>query len=165
MKSKLSKITSVLMLTLMLFTMTSCEDEAITSRLEGLWAGEVAQTFFSYRYGTVTEYTDIEMEFYTDPLATKSGRGLEIDYTSRYRYTQCYFNFHVSDGVIYLDYEDGSRIAIRNYVLRNNYFSGIFSDYRTGERLADFRLQKISGPRYETDYGWSRATPEECEAK
>ena len=164
MKTIITRFSGILMLAMMLVTLTSCEDETITSRLEGVWSGEVAQTFFSHRYGRVTEYTDIDMEFYTDPFATKSGRGVEIDYTSRYRYTECYFNFRVRDGIIYIDYEDGTNVAIRNYVLRGDYFSGVFTDYHTGERLADFRLHKIAGPRY-YDSAWSRATPDECSAE
>lgn len=133
-------------------TLTSCEDEMISRDLQGIWRGEVAQTFFTNRYGRVTEYTDVEIEFQENPFSMRRGTGCEYDYERYGRYTSCRFNYEVNNGNIYLDYADGAHIAIYNFRLNNSYFEGEFHDYRTGEYLASFRLRKVYDPYYQEYY-------------
>ena len=56
-----------------------------------------------------------------------------------------YFNYTVRDRVIFMDYSDGSQIAIYNWDLRGDTFVGEFHDYITGEYLASFRLYRVNG--------------------
>lgn len=155
---------SLLMMAALVFTtmgMTSCEDEYIASTLEGIWSGEVATEVFSNRYGYQTEYTDVDIEFYSDPYRYASGRGVEYDYMSRWKYTETYFRYEVKNRVIYIDYEDGTHIAIANYRLNDNYFRGTFADYRTGEPIADFRFYKIHDIRAKKMRNYAEADTDE----
>lgn len=148
MKAKILNIATYIIMAMISFTLYSCEDEDIAQTLDGIWEGEVATEYFSYRWGTRTEYQAVDIEFYVDPYRYARGTGVEYDYDSRYYYTECGFYFEVYNGIIYLDYDDGSQVAIRNYRLTDNRFSGEFINYRTGEYLASFNFVKVNNWRH-----------------
>ncbi len=149
MKEKIQRFATYLFVALLAFTFNSCEDDEIAQHLDGIWEGEVASTYFSHRWGEQTQYQYVDIEFYTDPYRYAKGTGVEYDYYGNsYYYSECRFSFEVENGIIYIDYEDGTSVAIRNYRLNNNRFSGDFIDYRTGDYLASFDFVKVTNWRY-----------------
>lgn len=149
MKQKLLHITTLLLIIFAGLSLQSCEDDDIAQTLDGIWEGEVAQTYFSYRWGEQTNYQYVDIEFYTDPYKYAKGTGIEYDYYGNsYHYSECPFYFEVRNGIIYLDYDDGTSVAIRNYRLNHNRFTGEFIDYRSGDYLASFDFQKVNNWRY-----------------
>lgn len=149
MKERIRNIATYVMVALMALTFNSCEDDEIAQTLDGIWEGEVATEYFSYRHGVQTEYQAVDIEFYTDPYRYARGTGIEYDYyRSGYWYTASNFDFEVRNGVIYLDYDDGSYVAIRNYRLSDNRFRGEFIDYYSGRFLASFDFVKVSDWRH-----------------
>ena len=136
-------------------TMTSCniEDEFVADDLQGTWYGSVKNEYFNYRYGYTTEWTEVQMEFFKDPFVFAEGSGREIDYCGRQYSSIIGFNYHVRNQVIYIDYYDGTKIAIYNYSLRSSKFSGEFHDYHTGEFKASFNLNRMSNG---WEYGYSK---------
>lgn len=148
----MKKLTTIMMMLLFAattITFTSCEtdDEDIAYSLEGVWKGSIVSGYYN-RYGDYREsYTNTQIEFYNDPYHYASGSGREIDY-NRYGWTDVvYFDYTVRNRNIYIDYEDGSSVAIYNWEMYNDTFEGEFHDYYTGEWLASFRLYYVS-------YGW-----------
>lgn len=138
---------TVLLMAAMTFTFTSCddEDEEIAYSLEGVWKGSIVSGYYN-RYGDYREsYTDTQIEFYNDPYSYASGSGREVDYNRNGWTDVVYFDYAVRNGNIYLDYEDGSRVAIYKWGMYYDTFEGEFHDYRTGEYLASFKLYYVSG--------------------
>lgn len=153
MKENIRKIASYMVMFLLAFTFASCEDDQIAQDLDGIWEGEVASTYFTHRWGQQTQYQYVDIEFYADPYRYAKGTGIEYDYYGDgYRYSQCGFNFEVRDGIIYIDYNDGTSVAIRNYRLTNNRFQGDFIDYWSGEYLASFNFVRVDNWRYNRYY-------------
>ncbi|MBQ0074856.1 MAG: hypothetical protein KBT34_11765 [Prevotella sp.] len=153
----MKKIFSLLAFALVCVMFVSCDNNT-AQRLDGVWEGEVAQTFFVGRWGKpVTEFQSVDIEFFKDPYRFAKGTGVEIDYTyvnektGRVSYVKCDFVYEVRNGRIYLDYADGSHIVIYRYSLGNSRFSGVFCDYRTGEELASFNFYRVNNHRYLND--------------
>lgn len=138
------------------FTFTSCDidDEAISYDLEGVWEGEIISGTYN-RYGDYSEsYTDVQIEFYENPYEYAKGGGREIDFDYYGRPTDIVrFNYAVRNGIIYMDYYDGSKVEIRRWNMWGDRFEGDFHDYRTGEYLASFRLYRVDS----WGYGYSLA--------
>ena len=148
----MKKIYTLLALALMGLTplaLTSCvfndDDDYVSNSLQGIWRGQIQSEYYYGRYGHDVQYTDTQLEFYSDPYSYASGRGREIDYNYSYYGEEVYFNYTVRDGVIFMDYSDGSQIAIYNWDLRGDTFVGEFHDYITREYLASFRLYRVNG--------------------
>ena len=141
---KFTSILTMVLLAALPMVFTSCEedDESIAYRLDGVWYGQIASEYFTYRYGGVTEYTDVMFEFWSDNYSYASGRGREVDYYDRYVSDVARFDYEVVDGIIYLYYDDGSRIAIHRYSLFGNEFRGEFHDAYNGRYLASFNLER-----------------------
>lgn len=149
MKRTMKKLASYCLLMMLTTTILSCEDDDIAQSLDGIWEGEVATEYFSYRWGTQIDYQAVDIEFYADPYRYAKGTGVEYDYMrNSYRYIESFFSFEVRNGRIYLDYDDGSHVAIYNYRLSNNHFTGEFQDAITGRHLADFNFIKVSDWRH-----------------
>lgn len=150
MKERLTRLASYLMMVMLALSLNSCgEDDEIAQTLDGIWEGEVATEYFSYRWGYHTEYQAVDIEFYADPYRYAKGTGVEYDYSANgYTYIRSYFDFEVVGGIIYLDYDDGSHIAIRNYHLTGNRFSGEFINDVTGAYLASFDFYRVSNWRH-----------------
>lgn len=151
MKQNITKLASYLLMVLFALTLNSCKDDEIAHTLDGIWEGEVATEFFNYRFGGVqTEYQAVDIQFYADPYKYAKGTGVEYDYYGNsYSMTKVCFNFEVKNEVIYLDYNDGSHIAIYNYRLTDTHFSGEFVNYNTREYLASFNLVKVTDWRHD----------------
>lgn len=154
MEKTIRKFASYLMMVMMAFAVTSCnEDDDIAYTLDGIWEGEVATEYFNYRWGYQTEYQYVDIEFFADPYRYARGTGVERDYSpSGRRYVECFFDFEVHNGVIYIDYDDGSSVAIYNYRLSNNHFYGDFHDDYTGKFLASFDFVKVNNWRHNRYY-------------
>lgn len=151
-------------MTMAIFSFSSCDDDKIAQTLDGIWEGEVSQTYCNYRWGSTTEFQYVDMEFYADPWKFSSGTGVEYDYTyinnwtgeAYYDYVE--FRFNVNFGNIYIDYADGTRVAVYNYRLNNDHFEGTFKDYHTGNYWADFNFVKVGEWRYKRYSDYRRYT-------
>ena len=149
MKAKLMRIAMMFMAAVMALSLNSCnEDDDIALTLDGIWEGEVAMDYFSHRWGVQTEYQAVDIQFYADPYRYAQGEGIEYDYLPNGYYTECHFYFEVRNGRIYIDYDDGTSVAIRNYRLTGNSFTGEFIDYYTGDYLASFDFIKVTNWRH-----------------
>ncbi len=121
----------------------SCDDDEIAQTLDGVWEGQVQ----AYRWN-LYQYVDIQFsrEGYAD------GYGIERDYMSNGDRYDSPFTFKVNNGRIFMEYEDGSRVAIRNYTLTENRFSGEFCEwigsYSVGDVIARFDFYKVTDWRH-----------------
>lgn len=160
---------------LTLGTMTSCEEDIIKSRtLSGEWTGYFG-SYYIWGYTDKHGYHEVEfesdhvdMQFVPDYDNATHGYGIEVDYYDYgpYRYQYYHFDWEIINGTIYLTYPSSPDmdVAIRNYRINNDYFSGVCGN-------TDFSLRKIADyydwspyyddyGYYEWDYCWapSRAT-------
>ena len=146
---RIHSILALILMGLMSLVVSSCifndDDDYVATNLQGIWRGQIQSEYYYGRYGHNVEYTDTQIEFYSDPYSYARGEGREIDYSYSYYGDVVYFDYYVRDQVIYLDYSDGSRIAIYNWNLYRDTFTGEFHDYVTGSYLASFRLYRVSG--------------------
>lgn len=131
--------------------MTSCdEDSALAYNLEGVWQGTITGNYYYDRYGVSANDYDTEIMF-RQISWEKGGDGYEIDrrYGSR-TYSKVYFDWSVRNGKIYIDYDDGYQVIIRDfetYTMGGRMrFRGYFDNYRTGEQMASFSLIKVEDP-------------------
>ena len=129
-----------------MLSLTSCDDDKIARSLDGVWEGEISTAYFNYRGSGNSQYVDIQ--FYTDPSQYAKGDGIERDYSNTTgTYTECGFRFEVKNSRIYLYYDDGYDVMIRNYELLDGHFSGEFLD-RYGNYLASFDLYRVDNWRH-----------------
>lgn len=78
---------------------------------------------------------------------------MEYDYQGNSgAYIDCPFTFKVTNGTIFMEYDDGSRVAIRNYSLTDTQFSGDFYEwvgsYSIGNYIAHFEFYKVTDWRH-----------------
>jgi hypothetical protein len=146
-------------------TFISCRDDEIAEDLAGIWEGEVAQAFFVGRYTYEVDFQRVDIEFYKNPYRFAKGDGIEYDYSGYDRYNNCYyyyacgFVYEVRNGNIYIDYDDGTRVVIRDYSLSGSRFRGTFRNYYGGGYLADFDFVRVGGYYYNTySANWRRRT-------
>lgn len=132
------------------------EDAMIANDLRGIWRGEIESEYYSHRWGHVTEYTEVEYEFYENPYdySVRRGKGVEYSYIGQGRGTACRFEYEVRNRDIYLYFEDGADIVITDYRLNNRIFGGDFRDARTGDYIARFSLVKVSN-YYSNNVVWA----------
>ena len=139
----------------------SCdEDDMIAYDLNGIWQGNIASSYYTHRYGMVTDYYDTEIMFDQRGAWGSGGTGYEIDRDRYGRYTKVFFDWSVRNGKIYISFEDGAHVIIRDFetyrmsgIMR---FRGYFDDYQTGEQIAEFSLMKIESPNDYYDRYYSR---------
>jgi hypothetical protein len=150
MKKIYTNIAVALMAVLTMTGFTSCDSDVdLAYDLDGIWQGTIIGNYYYDRYGTnYTDY-DTEIRFYQDGAFSRGGTGYEIDRDNTTgRYTRSNFDWTVRNGRIYLSYDDGYDVIIRDYetyTMGNAMrFRGYFEDYRTGEQLASFNLIKVS---------------------
>lgn len=160
-KEQFIRLVSCLVIVFSVITLSSCDDDEIAQTLDGIWEGEVAKDFFSHRWGTQKEYYAVDMEFYADPYRYAQGTGVEYDYLYNGDYTPCRFRFEVQNGIIYIDYDDDTHVAIRDYHLSNNHFSGVFIDYYSGYEIATFDFVKVTNWRHDRSYRSGDEKPKE----
>ena len=150
MKKIYTNIAVALMAVLTMTGFTSCDSDVdLAYDLDGIWQGTIVGNYYYDRYGTTYTDYDTEICFYQDGSFSRGGTGYEIDRDNTTgRYTRSNFDWTVRNGRIYLSYDDGYDVIIRDYetyTMGNAMrFRGYFEDYRTGEQLASFNLIKVS---------------------
>lgn len=159
MKKIFTQTAMLLMLLLPMTTLTSCDsDTELAYQLDGVWQGEIASEFFTYRWGKQVEYFATEIHFNQAGAFEAGGTGYELDRNNR-TYTRSFFHWTVRNGRIYIDYDDDTNtVVVRDFetywVGDWQRFRGYFDDERTGQQLAHFDLTKVSADRdsYEFHY-------------
>lgn len=126
-------------------SLVSCsEDEDIAYTLDGTWEGHTEGRYENY---TTT------IRFFQDGFSS-AGTGYEWDDQHFFQSSDyCGFDWYVSNGRIYLNYDDNTDVIISDYSLDNSNFCGYLTDRRTGRDLAYFRWHKVSNTH---DSGWRR---------
>ena len=149
MKRLFTNITMVMMTLAMAMTFTSCDEDVDQAYdLNGTWEGWIQTTRYSDRFNDYTENWETKIVFVQDGDFSRGGYGIEYDWSPRgYEYVT-EFDWYVSNGRIYIYYDDETDIVIDRYSQTGNRFSGIFCDARTYEDVASFRLIKTSDNRY-----------------
>lgn len=150
MKRFCNYLTFVVMLMATAVSMTSCDDDDADQAydMNGIWQGIIQGSYYVDRFHN-NDY-DTEIQFVQEGVFAHGGYGLETDYPhDRHKpFVQVGFDWTVRDGKIYLEYDDGYRVIIRDYELysvgRSAHFRGYFDNYDTGETMASFDLVKIS---------------------
>lgn len=132
---------------------TSCEDESISSTLEGTWEGN---TYMSSVYnGRIYNSSYSYVDFTLDPFRFTKGSGHWVDYYSNapWDYIASHIDWQVRNGVIEVHFvEDGYTVYISNYRLNRNRFVGtIYLDDSNWQ----FNLVHTSSPNWsDYDYGY-----------
>ena len=150
MKKIYTHIAVALMAVLTMTAFTSCDkDSEIAYDLDGIWQGTIVGNYYSSRYGATRTDYDTEIRFYQNGAFSRGGTGYEIDRENWTGYTTRFdFDWKVRDERIYITYDDGFQVVIRDwetYYMGNTMrFRGYFEDYHTGEQLASFNLIKVS---------------------
>lgn len=166
MKKVIYSYTQLVLLAFMTIILTSsCDKDTILAyNLEGVWQGTVTGNYYYDRYHVSTNDYDTEIMFKQVSWET-GGTGYEIDRRVGSRtYTKTYFDWTVRNGKIYLDYDDGYRVIIRDfetYTMGGRMrFRGYFDNYDTGEQMASFSLIKVDDPdNYYNSYYSREAAP------
>lgn len=114
--------------------LTSCDedDQYLASQLRNKdWQGYIG-TYYSDRWGLSGENFNTVMRFTSKDSWYTSGRGEELDYStrSRYDYAYCTFKWFIVDGEITLIYDDDKwqPIYIVDYSLNSSRFRGYIYD-------------------------------------
>ena len=108
----------------------------------GTWKGNMAQ-IENYRFGDhETSYIESEITFLNNGK-TYDGEIYNGIWTTYYNDNQfiSYFNWNVNNGIICINFDDGSNGEITRYDLRENRFRGIFCD--DAEDVGSFDLYKF----------------------
>lgn len=129
-------------------TFSSCVSDDVEQAydLNGYWAGSINGNYYYNRYQDSGNW-DTEIWFVQDGDFSRGGYGREVDYSlSDSRTYTADFEWTVSNGRIYIDYDDGYSVIISDYELyyrgNSQRFKGVFADAQTGEQLAMFDLVK-----------------------
>lgn len=154
----MKKLYTMMMMAMMAFTFTACEDEMIADTLEGTWSGNM---YVSSYYGGRDYYaTHTEITFTIDPFRFTKGSGYWVDYYSGapWDYVANHITWRVDGGNITINFiEDHTSVVISNYHLSDSHFSGYIAD---GDNDVNFSLRHIASPNWDDyDYwgydGWS----------
>ena len=131
--------------------MASCTDDDTQQAydLDGYWQGSIMGNYYADRFHSSDNW-DTEIWFVQDGDLSSGGYGRERDYNMLTGYAyEVDFLWEVHNGRIYIDYDDGYSVVIRDYELyyvgSGQRFRGYFDDPWTGETLASFNLVKIGG--------------------
>ena len=148
----MKKLYTLMMMAMMAFTFTACEDEYIADTLEGTWSGNM---YVSSYYGGHDYYaTRTEITFNLDPFRFTRGHGYWVDYYSGapWDYVANHIDWRVENGCIYVYFcEDGTSVAICDYHLSDSRFSGYIAD---GDNDVRFSLSHISSPNWDSYSYW-----------
>ena len=150
---KLYSTISMLLLGLMAFTMSSCDDDTdIALSLEGTWRGNM---YVQHEYGgNYYESIYSVIDFAGDPYHWTSGSGYWVDYYSSSPWGRDYVANHIDwkvrNGVIYIYFrEEGTSIEIWDYRLTNHHFTGVIRD---GSNHVEFDLTHTSSRNWDDYY-------------
>ena len=146
----------MMMLAMMAFTFTSCEDEAIAQDLAGndgrIWQGTISKYYYD-RWGVSGDHYRTTIEFVGDVWHWTKGTGYEVDYDinnpyGSYWYSE--FEWRVKNRVIELRYADTGYepVYISDYYLSDNRFEGYMDDGTNSEIKFTLYLVK--------DFDWDR---------
>ena len=141
----MKKFLTFLFLAVTAMTFVSCDDDKIAATLDGVWEGKVS-------LGRWNSYQCVDIEFSRQGYS--NGYGMEYDYQGNSGAPiPCPFTFKVVNGTIFMEYEDGSRVAIPdNYTLTETTFSGDFYEwtgsYSIGAWIAHFDFEKKTDWRH-----------------
>ena len=108
----------------------------------GTWKGNMAQ-IENYRFGdNETSYIDSEITFLNNG---KTYNGIWTTYYNDNQFIS-YFNWNVNNGIICINFDDGSNGEITRYDLRENRFRGVFCDVFCDniEEVGSFDLYKFN---------------------
>lgn len=161
MKKYLYPLFSALLLLCAALTTTSCEEEYNdfdqSIALNGIWQGTLSTDYYYDNYGSNTWQT--EFRFAVDREGATSGTGIEIDYNPMRYQDYRYYNFRwmVVYGNIFLYFENGESLVIRDYRMNNQYLEGYLETNEDNPYLIGrIRLTKTS--YWPWDDALSRAT-------
>lgn len=148
---KLSTLLTIALLSMMAFSLTSCdEDHEIALELDGTWRGQIQSNKGPF---------NVDIRFKQDGFS-RHGVGYEYDepvYGRGEDYAE--FDWSVSNGNIYMNYDDGSRVVIADYTLRGGQLSGYLQNARNGWDLGYIHLVKLSSNNYD-GYHYSKQKKE-----
>lgn len=151
----MKKILTLFIIAVTAMTFVSCDDDKIAATLEGVWEGEVS-------VGRWNSYQFVDIEFSRQGYS--DGYGVEYDYQANGAYIECPFTYKVTNGTIFMEYDDGSRVAIRNYTLTEKQFSGEFCEwvgsYTVGAKIANFDFVKVTSWRHVRYSNYYTAQPD-----
>lgn len=164
MKKNILNICCIIIAAIGMSTMlTSCEDEYVSSTLEGTWEGKM---YVEYNHdGHNYDIYSTEITFFKDPYHYTSGDGRWIDHLNSNPWNRKYFIYdfvwRVEDGKIYMRFRsDGAEFRIRNYRINDSYFRGEIES--TDGNWREFRLRHIASPNWDDyddyygyDYGYT----------
>ena len=135
---RFSSFMAIALVAVLALTFTSCvrdSDTDLAIDLNGTWKGTVDSdngVFF------------VRIRFYQEGLRNY-GEGYEYDLPEYGTFeTYVTFKWYVRNGNIYIDYDDGTRVVIGDYSLRNGILTGRLTEGRSGWRLGYFSWTKIS---------------------
>ena len=134
-------------------SLSSCNDAAIASTLEGTWEGytSMASNYSGRTYTSSYSYVD----FQTDPFSFTSGTGYWVDYYSDapWDYIANHIDWTVKDHIITVYFrEDNLYMYFSQYSLSDKHFRGVIYDDPSGTHYS-FDLTHISSPNW-NDYSW-----------
>jgi len=132
------------------FSLTSCmdDDEALASRMYGRWSGEMESGYFEYFEGRGDVYvkSTVEVEFdFRKKFRATHGKGVETYYNpvSGIKMDEYWFEWQVMNEDILLNYDNGDKILIHNYIIENGIFRGNMVNPDTNEHVAGFYLHDV----------------------
>jgi hypothetical protein len=140
---RLTTLLTMVLAAIVTLTFTSCEqddDFAISSNLEGIWQGSLGQYYDSF-YGSDYGYLETEFRFANYSDNSTSGEGVQIDYDpdAWSQYKEYPFRWNVAYGNIYLHYEDGTEMVLRDYSMSGSRLRGTL-ELQSGEFAMDLDL-------------------------
>ena len=148
----MKKLYTLMLMAMMAFTFTACEDQRIADSLEGTWSGNMEVS--SYYNGHSYYATHTEITFSVDPYRYAKGTGYWVDYYSGapWDYVANHISWKVDNGRIYVYFqEEGTSVVIADYRLTDNRFSGYIAD---GGNNVYFNLMHISSPNWNSYRYW-----------
>lgn len=165
-------ILAMALMALCSLALTSCDDDndiEVATNLNGVWRGAISTSYYSdnyYQYYGDLQYNEWATEFrfysYDGSYGTStSGEGVEVDYDTDYYnqyYKVYYFKWNVAYGNIYLYFENGENLVIRNYRMTSSHLQG---DLETsdGVYVATINLRSTNDWFWDTSYAkGTRAT-------
>jgi hypothetical protein len=141
-----------LMGALMMTTFTSCDkDTMLAWDLDGIWSGTIVGEYYYDRYHSREAVYDTEIRFDQRGDFSRGGTGYQVDYYHGRIYREYDFEWKVRDQRIFIYYDDGYDVVIRDYELYDvgstTHFRGYFDDAYDGTPAASFDLVKIGKMR------------------
>ena len=135
---------TLVLMAVLSFSLMSCQDddERLAYYLDGVWSGIITDDVQNY---------DTTIEFVQDGYYSTSGYGYEYDKGWSYgRTKETYFEWYISNGNIYLQYEDAPHDYIvmdyHSLPVSTELYERLFGVFRDsyGYVIADFDLKKVS---------------------